>query len=174
MPSRRAIFSSYVIPRESTDLEEGVTKWTIDGDSTLKKTFGSKGTACLEGSQWADGVDGEAWSSFQHPEQYWEDCGGKWEDMGEAYNGVLTISGATSLNVDTDVASTAVVFLYVKNLGTASTEGLKLSLDGSNYKIYIPPQGSVNIRGKGDTLLMQHVKVDKVTDNTSVEFIIAR
>ena len=172
MPSRRAIFSSYVIPRESTDLEEGVTKWTIDG--AINKTLGSKSTATLTGSQWADGVDGEAWSSFQHPEQYWEDCGGKWEDMGEAYNGVLTISGATSLNVDTDVASTAVVFLYVKNLGTASTEGLKLSLDGSNYKIYIPPQGSINIRGDGTTLQMEDVKVNKVTDNTSVEFIIAK
>ena len=169
MPNRRAIFSSYIIPRESIDLEEGVTKWTIDGDSTLNKTFGSKSIATLTGSQW-----GEGWSSFQHPEQYWEDCGNDWEDMGEAYNGVLTISGATSLNVDTDVVSTPVVFLYVKNLGTASTEGLILSLDGSNYKIYIPPQGSVNIRGDGTTLQMEDVKVNKVTDDTSVEFIIAK
>jgi|TARA_Y100000034_G_scaffold5945_1_gene6551 hypothetical protein len=167
MPNRRVIFSSYVIPKESTDLEEGVTKWTIDG--AINKTLGSKGTATLTGSQW-----GESWSSFQHPEQYWEDCGNDWEDMGEAYNGVLTISGATSLNVDTDVASVAVVFLYVKNLGTASTEGLILSLDGSNYKIYIPPQGSVNIRGDGTTLQMEDVKVNKVTDNTLVEFIIAK
>ena len=170
MPNRRAIFSSYVIPRESADLEEGVTKWTIDGDSTLKKTFGSKGTATLTGTQWSE----DAWASFQHPQVYWESVATTWEDMGEAYNGVLTISAATSLNVDSDSASTAVIFLYVKNLGTASTEGLKLSLDGSNYKIYIPPQGSVNIRGNGDTLLMQHVKVNKVTDDTSVEFIIAK
>ena len=167
MPNRRAIFSSYIIPRESADLEEGVTKWTIDG--AINKTLGSKSTATLTGSQW-----GEGWSSFQHPEQYWEDCGNTWEDMGEAYNGVLTISGATSLNVDTDVASTPVVFLYVKNLGTASNQGLKLSLDGSNYKIYIPPQGSVNIRGDGSTLQMQHVKVDAADQDTSVEFIIAK
>ena len=167
MPNRRAIFSSYVIPRESTDLEEGVTKWTIDG--AINKTLGSKGTATLTGSQW-----GEGWSSFQHPEQYWEDCGNDWEDMGEAYNGALTISGATSLNVDSVSASTPVVFLYVKNLGTDSGQGLILSLDGSNYKIYIPPQGSVNIRGDGTTLQMEDVKVNKVTDNTSVEFIIAK
>ena len=167
MPSRRAIFSSYVIPRESTDLEEGVTKWTINGD--VGKTVGGKGTATLTGSQW-----GEGWSSFQHPEQYWEDCGNTWEDMGEAYNGVLTISTATSLNVDTDVASTPVVFLYVKNLGTASDQGLKLSLDGTNYKIYIPPQGSVHLRGDGSTLQMSRVKVNKVTADTSVEFIIAK
>ena len=167
MPNRRAIFSSYIIPRESIDLEEGVTKWTIDG--AINKTLGSKSTATLTGSQW-----GEGWSSFQHPEQYWEDCGNHWEDMGEAYNGVLTISAATSLNVDSASASTAVIFLYVKNLGTASTQGLKLSLDGSNYKIYIPPQGSVNIRGDGSTLQMQHVKVDAADQDTSVEFIIAK
>ena len=168
MPSRRAIFSSYVIPKESIDLEEGVTKWTIDG--AINKTLGSKGTAALEGSQWSE----DSWASFQHPEVYWESVATTWEDMGEAYNGVLTISGITSLNVDSASASTPVVFLYIKNLGTASTEGLKLSLDGTNYKIYIPPQGSVNIRGDGTTLQMQHVKVDKVTDNTSVEFIIAK
>ena len=168
MPSRRAIFSSYVIPRESIDLEEGVTKWTIDG--AINKTLGSKGTATLTGTQWSE----DSWASFQHPEVYWESVATTWEDMGEAYNGVLTISAATSLNVDSASASTPVVFLYVKNLGTASTEGLKLSLDGSNYKIYIPPQGSVNIRGDGTTLQMEDVKVNKVTDNTSVEFIIAK
>jgi len=168
MPNRRAIFSSYVMPKESADLEEGVTKWTIDG--AINKALGGKGIATLTGSQW-----GEAWSSFQHPEQYWEDCGSKWEDMGEAYNGILTISGVTSLNVDTDVASTAVVFLYIKNLGVESDEGLKLSLDnGSNYKIYIPPQGSVHLRGDGSTLQMSRVKINKVDQNTTVEFIIAK
>ena len=169
MPNRRAIFSSYIIPRESIDLEEGVTKWTIDGDSTLKKTFGGKGTACLEGSQW-----GEGWSSFQHPEQYWEDCGNAWEDMGEAYNGVLTVDGIKALNPDSDTASDPVVFLYVKNLGTATNQGIKLTLNNSAYKIYIPPQGSVNIRGDGSTLQMQHVKVNKADQDTSVEFIIAK
>ena len=168
MPSRRAIFSSYIIPRESTDLEEGVTKWTIDG--AINKTLGSKGIATLTGTQWSE----DSWASFQHPEVYWESIATTWEDMGEAYNGVLTISGAKSLNVDSASASTPVVFLYVKNLGTASTEGLKLSLDGRNYKIYIPPQGSINIRGDGTTLQMEDVKVNKVTDNTSVEFIIAK
>ena len=170
MPNRRAIFSSYIIPKESIDLEEGVTKWTIDG--AINKTLGSKGTATLTGTQWST----DAWASFQHPEVYWESVATKWEDMGEAYNGVLTVSGITALSLDTDdsVPTTPVVFLYVKNLGTASTEGLKLSLDGSNYKIYIPPQGSVNIRGDGTTLQMEDVKVNKVTDNTSVEFIIAK
>ena len=167
MPNRRAIFSSYIIPRESIDLEEGVTKWTIDGD--INKTLGSKSIATLTGSQW-----GEGWSSFQHPEQYWEDCGNHWEDMGEAYNGVLTVDGIKALNPDSDTASDPVVFLYVKNLGTASNQGIKLTLNNSAYKIYIPPQGSVNIRGDGSTLQMQHVKVDAADQDTSVEFIIAK
>jgi hypothetical protein len=47
-------------------------------------------------------------------------------------------------------------------------------LDGSNYKLYIPPLGSVNIRGDGSTLQMQHVKVNKVDADTSIEFIIAK
>jgi hypothetical protein len=165
MPNRRAIFSSYIIPRESADLEEGVTKWTIDG--AINKTLGSKSTATLTGSQW-----GEGWSSFQHPEQYWEDCGNHWEDMGEAYNGILDVTAAIQLNPDAETAGDNVVFLYVKNLGTSSDQGLKLSLDnGSNYGIYIPPQGSVNLRG--NSLRMDNVLVNKADENTQVEFIIA-
>ena len=66
-----------------------------------------------------------------------------------------------------------VAFLYVKNLGTSSDQGLKLSLDnGSNYGIYIPPQGSVNLRG--NSLRMDNVLVNKADENTQVEFIIAK
>ena len=166
MPSRRAIFSSYVIPKESTDLEEGVTKWSIDG--AIGKTLGSKATATLTGSQWSD-----SWVSFQHPEQYWEDADSNWEDMGEAYNGILDVTGAIQLNPDAGTAADNVVFLYVKNLGTSSNQGLKLSLDnGSNYGIYIPPQGSVNLRG--NSLRMDNVLVNKADQNTQVEFIIAK
>ena len=168
MPSRRAIFSSYVIPRESTDLEEGVTKWTIDG--AINKTLGSKGTATLNGTQWSE----DSWASFQHPQVYWESVATTWEDMGEAYNGVLTVDGIKALNPDSTTASDPVVFLYVKNLGTDDDQGLKLTLNNSAYKIYIPPQGSVNIRGDGSTLQMQHVKVDAADQDTSVEFIIAK
>ena len=165
MPSRRAIFSSYVIPKESTDLEEGVTKWSIDG--AIGKTLGSKAIATLTGSQWSD-----SWVSFQHPEQYLEDADSNWEDMGEAYNGILDVTAAIQLNPDAGTAADNVVFLYVKNLGTSSDQGLKLSLDnGSNYGIYIPPQGSVNLRG--NSLRMDNVLVNKADQNTQVEFIIA-
>ena len=167
MPTRRAIFSSFVAPRESASLEEGVVKWVLDG--AIGKTLGSKSIATLTGSQW-----GESWSSFQHPQQYWENYDSNWEDTGKTF-GVLgdsgvPVTGIYSLNTDSDL-DTAVVFLYLKNLGNTSTQGLKLSLDGSNYKIYIPPEGSVNIRTNGVTL--QDLKVNKVTDNTSIEYILA-
>ena len=52
MPTRRAIFSTYVIPRESADLDEGVTKWIIDG--AINKTLGGKSIATLAGTQWGE------------------------------------------------------------------------------------------------------------------------
>ena len=52
---------------------------------------------------------------------------------------------------------------------------LKVSIDdGNNYKILIPPGGSIALRGDGITLQMEDVKVNKVTSNTTIEFIIAK
>ena len=107
--------------------------------------------------------------------QYWENYNSNWDDSGGVYNNAgITIDGVYSLNPDSDVNTTKVGFLYLKNLGKASTQGLKLSLDGSNYKIYVPPQGSVHLRGDGSTLELQHIKVNKVTDNTTIEYILAK
>ena len=169
MPSRRVKFGTQVLAQENSTLEEGTAKWIKD--DSIDKTLGGSSIATTAGTQW-----GESWTSFQHPNQHWEDASSHWEDMGEAFNGILSITGVTSLNIDgSGSATNTVVFLYVANLGTASNQGLKLSLDnGSNYKIYIPPLASVNIRGDGSTLQMQHVKVNKVDATTSIEFIIAK
>jgi len=88
----------------------------------------------------------------------------------------VTISAATSLVLTSvGVDTTVVKFLYIKNLGTASDQSLKVSIDdGSNYKILIPPQGSISLRGDGTTLQMEDVKVDVVDQNTTIEFIIAK
>ena len=107
-------------------------------------------------------------------QQYWENMGSFWEDEGGGWTGIQTISAATSLNVDSASASAPVLFLYIRNLGTASDQSLKVSLDGTNYKICIPPKGSLSLRGDGTTLQMEDVKVDKVTSNTTIEFIIAK
>ena len=165
--ARRVIFSTYVVPQESLVTEEGVTKYAIEGGAG--RTYGGKGIATLTADQW-----GEGWTSMNGPQQYWENMGSNWEDEGGGWTGIQTISTATSLNPDSASASAPVLFLYIRNLGTASNQSLKVSLDGTNYKICIPPKGSLSLRGDGTTLQMEDVKVNKVTSNTTIEFIIAK
>ena len=165
--ARRVIFSTYVVPQESLVTEEGVTKYAIEGGAG--RTYGGKGTVTTTAAQW-----GEGWTSMNGPQQYWENMGNHWEDEGVGWTGTQIVSGATSLNVDSASASAPVLFLYIKNLGTESDEGLKVSLDGSNYMIHIPAGGSISLRGDGTTLQMEDVKVNKSDQNTTIEFIIAK
>ena len=165
---RRVIFSTYVIPQESLVTEEGVTKYAIE--SGCGRTFGGKGIADITDNQW-----GEAWTSMNGPQQYWENMDNHWEDEGVGWAGTQTVgSTVTSLNVDSGSASNPVLFLYIRNLGTASDQSLNVSLDGStNYVICIPPKGSISLRGDGTNLQMEDVKVVRVTSDTTIEFIIA-
>ena len=165
--ARRVIFSTYVVPQESLATEEGSTRYAME--SGAGRAYGGKGIATLTAAQW-----GEAWTSMNGSQQYWENMDNNWEDEGVGWAGIQTISGATSLNVDSASASTPVLFLYIRNLGTDSDQSLKVSIDGSNYKICIPPKGSLSLRGDGTTLQMEDVKVNKVTSNTTIEFIIAK
>ena len=165
--ARRVIYSTYVVPQESLVTEEGVTKYAIEGGAG--RAYGGKGIVTTTADQW-----GEGWTSMNGPQQYWENMDSNWEDEGVGWTGTQTVSGATSLNVDTASASAPVLFLYIRNLGTASDQSLKVSLDGSNYMICIPPKGSLSLRGDGTTLQMEDVKVNKVTSNTTIEFIIAK
>ena len=164
---RRVIFSTYVVPQESLVTEEGVTKYAIEGGAG--RTYGGKGIATLTADQW-----GEGWTSMNGPQQYWENMGSNWEDESAGWTGTQTISSATSLNVDSASASNPVLFLYIRNLGTESDEGLAVSLDGSNYMIHIPAGGSISLRGDGTTLQMEDVKVNKSDQNTIIELIIAK
>jgi len=172
---RRVIYSSYVVPQEVLVLEEGdnttgqLKKYIME--SGCGRTFGGKGTVATTADQW-----GESWTSMQHAQQYWEQYSSFWEDSMEIWNNVgVTISDETSLVLTSaGVDTTVVKFLYIKNLGTDSDQSLKVSInDGGAYKILIPPQGSIALRGDGTTLQMEDVKVDKVTSNTTIEFIIA-
>ena len=165
--ARRVIFSTYVVPQESLATEEGSTRYAME--SGAGRAYGGKGIAALTANQW-----GEGWTSMNGSQQYWENMDNHWEDEGVDWTGIQTISGATSLNVDSGSASNPVLFLYIRNLGTDSDQSLKVSLDGSNYKICIPPKGSLSLRGDGTTLQMEDVKVNKVTSNTTIEFIIAK
>lgn len=169
--ARRVIFSTYVIPQESLALEENtsseLTKYAIEGGAG--RAYGGKGTVDTTADQW-----GEAWTSMNHFLQYWQDMGSNWEDEGVGWDGTQTISAVTYLNVDSASSSNPILFLYIRNLGTASDQGLKVSLDDDAYGIYIPPKGSLSLRGDGTALQMNNVKVNKVTSNTTIEFIIAK
>ena len=55
--ARRALFSSQVIAKESATLEEGVTKWVIDG--SIDNALGGNYSATLTASKW-----GEALTSY--------------------------------------------------------------------------------------------------------------
>ena len=165
--ARRVIFGTYVIPQQTITLEEGTTKYIIEQGAG--RTYGGKGKQAINNTQW-----GEAWTSMNGPQQYWENMDNHWEDEGVGWDGTQLVSGATSLNVDAGSASTAVAFLYIRNLGTSSDQSLKVSLDGTNYKIFIPPGGSLSLKGDGTTLQKEDVKVNKVPSNTTIEFIIAK
>ena len=167
--ARRAIFSSYVIPQESVSSEEGIEKWRIE--EGVGKAFGGKGTATLTSAQWGDG-----WTSMHHSLVYWEQQGDNWEDATDAWDGTLTVStSAISLCSDTDFNSVVVKFCYIKNLGTATDQHLKVTLDNNDYDMIVPAGGSVAFRGDGTTLQMQHVKVKRAgSTDTTIEFIIAK
>ena len=173
--ARRVIFSTYVLPRESLVTEEGVTKYAIEGGAG--RAYGSKGIATINATQW-----GTNWTSMNSVQQewadesaYWEEESSEWTDIQSAGGAIPIGSAVYSLNTDSASASTPVMFLYIKNLGTASDQGLKVSLDGTTtYVIYIPPSGSISLRGDKAHLQMNDVKVTRVTSNTTIDFIIAK
>ena len=171
MPTnRRVIFSSYVVPTQSIEMEETSIRKTTFQDGP-GKTLGGKGTASINAEQWGDG-----WVSCSQEGSSWAGNGDVWELSGEVWDGELGLTeSATRLtNVGNDWDSAGGVwelegktfentlkFLYIKNTGT--TNKVLVSLDsGSNYYIIIPPGGSTHLRGGGTDLLC-----DKVFAKTS-------
>jgi hypothetical protein len=167
MPNaRRVIFSSYVIPTQSLEMEETSVRKT-SFISSPGKTLGGKGSSTINSTQWGDG-----WVSFSHQGAYWEDQSDVWELQGETWSGTLSIT--TSPTDLTDDSSTVLAFLYIKNTG--DTNNCLVSLNGTsgNYYIIIPPNGSVNLRGDGTTLDCNEVFVKSNTSTTTIEYIIAK
>ena len=176
--ARQVIYSSYVIPQEALVLEEGdatvgqLKKYAIEGGAG--RTYGGKGIVTTTADQW-----GESWTSMQHSQQYWEEYSSFWEDSMEVWNnaGVTVGSSAFSLVLDSaGVTTTPVLFLYIRNLGIDSDQTVTVSLDdNSSYKIYIPANGSISLRGDGSTLQMEDVWVKRAgSTDTTIEFIIAK
>jgi hypothetical protein len=166
MPNaRRVIFSSYVVPTQSIEMEEASVRQT-QFISSPGKTLGGKGTATINAAQWGDG-----WVSFSHHGAYWEDQTDPWERQGETWSGTLSLTTSP-----TDLADTTadLAFLYIKNTGDTNNALVSLNGTSGNYYIVIPPQGSVNLRGDGTTLDCHEVFVKSNTSTTTIEFIIAK
>jgi hypothetical protein len=168
--SRRVIFSSYVVPTQSIEMEETSVRQTQfisspSGD-TLGKTLGGRGTATIGASQWGDG-----WVSFAHHGAYWEDQNERWETQGETWSGFLNL---TTSPIDLTDDTSDLAFLYIKNLGDTNNALVSLNGTSGNYYIVVPPQGSVHLRGDGAILELGDVFVKSNTSTTTIEFIIAQ
>ena len=171
MPNaRRIIFSSYVVPTQSVEMEETSVRQTqfisSTSSDTLGKTLGGKGTATINATQWGDG-----WVSFAHQGGYWEDQSDVWELQGETWSGTLSLTTSpTDLTDDTsDLA-----FLYIKNTGDTEVAGVSLTGSSGTRVIYIPPGGSVHLKGDGTYLECNEVYVRAESNTTTIEYIIAQ
>ena len=173
MPNaRRVIFSTYVIPTQSVEMEETGIRHT-EFQASPNGTLGGKGVATINATQWADD-----WTSMSHSKlDLWEEVGTEWEaalsptweNFGTGSGDVTIPDTATPLSDDdSDLA-----FLYIKNTGADNNCLVSLNDDG-NYYIIIPPGGSVHLRGDGNTVEPQNVRVKSNTSTTTIEYIIAK
>jgi len=170
--ARRVMFSSYVIPTQSVDMEEDSIRHT-EFNSTVGKTLGGKGNATINATQWND-----SWTSMSHSQVHWEDLddntdttGNWWEYAVTPWGGLFgVLDSEQQLTTDTSPLS----FLYIKNIDPDARDVL-VSLDaGSNYYLSIPGGGSLNLRGDGTQLLCSEVMVEVVTGTIYIEYIIAQ
>ena len=171
---RKIIYSTYVIPEViyTETLEEGTEK--IHGtifnvaEGGVGKALGAKSRG--EQCQTAHDQLTDAWTSAQAG-TVWEDIdASNWEDFSLWLGGDATIDGPFQLRYGLDEGSADdITFLFVKNTGD---EDLKLTLDGTNYIILIPPFASFSSRINGIT--SANIKLDKAgSEPSTAEYLIA-
>ena len=178
--ARKVIFSTYVVPTFSIEMEETAITHT-EFQTSPGKTLGGKGSVTINKDQW-----GDEWTSMEHAglsqwedftDIFWVDFTSNWET---APKGEVTISNsATQLSAENN----DLAFLYIKNTGTAKNALIALddtglaggsSTDGNHY-IIVPPGGSVCLRGDGANCECREVSVKAShSDGTTIEYIIAK
>ena len=169
MPNaRRVIFSTYVVPTQSIEMEETSIRKTSFQAST-NGTLGGKGIATINTTQWGDG-----WTSFNHQGAYWEDMSDDWDLLGELWSGLLEI-GTSPIQLTEDTSHLA--FLYIKNFGVSRVI-VSLNGTGGNYYIAIPVNGSVHLRGADGLSDATNLGCDEVfvksSGKATIEWIIAK
>jgi hypothetical protein len=173
MPNaRRVIFSSYVVPTQSVELEEDSIRKT-EFMASPGKTLGGKGIATINATQWNDG-----WTSMMHSQVNWEDLddntdttGNWWEDAFDMWGGIFTV---TSSGIKLTVDTSPLAFLYIRNIDPRARE-IHVALDGgTNYYIDVPAGGSLHLRGDGTQLLCSEVYVETTSGTADIEYILAQ
>ena len=173
---RRVIWGTHVIPQvsystTSTEVtrEEGTTAGRASYtdyklDTTIAKRFGGKGSVDITEDQGTD-----FWTSMTSIGQIWNFLDETWNGTASTWDtGIGEVSVDDSLSVIRS-GSTAIKFLYIKNLGTVEC---KLALEGDEPDILIPGGASVSMRTTS-TVTCATVKVATASGTTTIEFIIA-
>ena len=178
---RRVIYGAHVIPQVSFSTtstqvtrEEGTTAGTASYtdyklDTTIAKRFGGKGSVTITANQGDDD-----WVSFFHPQDdTWasrSEADDKWEDTFVVWNrGGLGVTDTLARLVS---HSTAIKFLYIKNLGSVECE---LTLEGDERDILIPGGAAVSMRTYS-SVTGATVKVATAASGgttTQIEYVIA-
>ena len=180
---RRIVYGTYVVPQiafntTSTEVtrEEGSTAgtaayedWKLD--TTVAKRFGGKSTG--DHVQVTHDQASDLWTSMVSIHQ-------EWETFDEAWNLTPAVWGEDSGKVAVDDSlstirsgTTAVKFLYIKNLGTVECE---LALEGSEPDILIPPGAAVSMRTNSSSVTCATVEVATAASSsttTTIEYVIA-
>ena len=176
---RRVIYGTHVIPQEtysttSTEVvrEEGssagrasYTDYRLD--TTVGKNFGGKGSVAITEDQATD-----LWTSMVSTLQEWDTFDEDWDACSHTWD---LESGTVSVNDSLSVirsGSTAIKFLYIKNLGSEECE---LALEGDERDILIPPGAAVSMRTTS-SVTAATVKVATEASSsttTTIEYVIA-
>ena len=181
---RRVIWGSHVVPQESFSTtstqvtrEDGSTAGTATYtdyklDTTIAKRFGGKGSVAITEDQTIDG-----WVSFMSPvDDTWDSRSGTGDDS-DVWETTHTVWDRGGRNVTDALAvihtgSTAIKFLYIKNLGSVECE---VALEGDERDILIPPGASVAMRTTS-SVTAATVKVATAASSgntTEIEYVIA-
>ena len=167
---RRVIYGTHVIPQEAIVREDSADA-IYKLDATVAKRFGGKGSVDLTSDQgtdyWTSMMSlGQDWALF---DETWNGTAAVWDtDAGE-------VSVTDSLSVIRS-GSTAVKFLYIKNLGSIECELVLEASSGSDERdILIPPGAAVAMRTTS-TVTCATVKVATAASSgntTTIEYVIA-
>ena len=166
---RRVIYGTHVVPQEAILREDSVDE-IYKLDATVAKRFGGKGIVASTEDQTIDG-----WVSFMSPvDDVWESRSVASEDLWEETHTVWDRGGRniTDTLAVIHTGSTAIKFLYIKNLGSVECE---VALEGDERDILIPAGAAISMRTH-TTVTAATVKVATAASSgntTQIEYVIA-